>query len=453
MSGPVAAPALLSLRGYGIAFGDRRVFGSIDLDVGPKGVVAIMGPSGTGKSTLLRTLCCEHLPTDPVRIAGEATYRNNPLGASNRPVLVAQQLPLFLSSVHDYLAGGLPNRSELNRGEQRLRFSAALKLANLPYLVEEFDTRLADLRPIDRKCLSLVRALASDPPLICLDELTAGLDDKDATQLLSVIANEGKRRAVLMVTHHQGHARLIADDVVLVAGGRIVEHGPSQSFFHRPQTEIAAHFLKTGGSDLPSLDTKPEDLAPEFRAEPSPPTPGRATQSDSRGPAGFRWLLEGQLGGTRQPGILADLGQELEALRRVGATVLVSLTEKRLDAPLERFGLKHHWLPIKDMGAPDIESALHLCTLMEREIDQGGAVVYHCLAGFGRTGLMLTVHLIYRGMTSLRALAMARQREPQWVQSLSQEQFLWDLELRLAMQDPLSRRAMIDRPGPITGPG
>jgi atypical dual specificity phosphatase len=448
-STPVAAPPLLSLRGYGVTYGNRRVFESIDLNVGSRRILAIMGPSGTGKSTLLRTLCCERLPTDPVGISGEATFRGEPLGTSNRPVLVAQQLPLFLSNVHDYLADGFTNRSELSREEQGRRLVAALRLANLSHLIDTFDARLADLRPIDRKCLSLVHALASDPPLICLDELTAGLDDGDAAQLLSVVKDEGARRTFLMVTHHQGHAKLIADEVVLLAGGRVIEHSPSSSFFRAPRTEPAAQFLKTGGCNLPSLDVRPEHLAPECRPEPKPLTSGRVIRLHGEGPAGFRWLIDGQLAGTRQPGILGDMEQELEALRHVGATTLVSLTEKSLDVPVERFGLKHHWLPIKDMGAPDIEAALHLCTLMEREIEQGGAVVYHCLAGHGRTGLMLAVHLVYRGMTSPRVLAFVRHRQPQWIQSVSQEQFLWDLELHLAMQAPLSDRALAGESGPI----
>jgi atypical dual specificity phosphatase len=139
----------------------------------------------------------------------------------------------------------------------------------------------------------------------------------------------------------------------------------------------------------------------------------------------------------RQPGIYGDIEQDLDALRRVGATVLVSLTERALPVAglVEPFGLRHHWLPIEDMGVPDLAEAAELCALMEREIEAGAVVIYHCLAGHGRTGLMLVAHLIYRGMTSSQALAYARGRKSQWVQSLTQEQFLWDLELHLAMRD------------------
>jgi atypical dual specificity phosphatase len=143
------------------------------------------------------------------------------------------------------------------------------------------------------------------------------------------------------------------------------------------------------------------------------------------------------LGGTRQPGVFGDFEQDLEALHRIGATVLVSLTEQPLRARdmIERHGLRHHWLPIDDMGVPDLGAAAGFCTAMEREIEMGAVVVYHCLAGHGRTGLMLVAHLIYRGMTASQALAYARRRKREWVQSLCQEQFLWNLELYLAMHN------------------
>jgi len=435
-SSPQPDEPLLSLRGFGIAYGERRIIETIELDIPPRRIIVMMGPAGTGKSTLLRTLCCERAPAGTVRLFGEARFRGRSLTADNCPVLVAQQLPLFLSNVHDYLAGGLANRSELTQEEQRQRFMAALRRARLPHLIAAFDQRLADLTPVDRKCLSLIRALDRDPPLICLDELTAGLDD-EAAPLLSIIADERSRRSFLVVTHHQGHARTIADDVVLLAGGRVVEYGPSESFFAGPRTQAAVHFLKTGGSLLPSPDARPEYLAPECRPQPALTASSSARQSEGQGPEGFRWLIEGQLGGTRQPGIFGNLEHDLEALRRVGATVLVTLTEQPLPAGtmVERFGLRHHWLPIDDMGVPELAAAAGFCAMMEREIDAGAVVVYHCLAGHGRTGLMLVAHLIYRGMTSSQALAHARRRKREWVQSLSQEQFLWDLELYLAMHN------------------
>jgi atypical dual specificity phosphatase len=433
--GATVSEPVLSLRGFGIRYGGRRIVDSIDLDVPTQRIVVMMGPAGTGKSTLLRTVCCERKPSESVQLSGEAWFRGRPIENGNCPVLVAQQLQLhYLSNVHDYLASGLPNRSELTREEQRRIFTVALIRAGLPRLVEALDQRLEDVTPLDRKCLSLIRALASDPPLICLDELTAHLDD--ASSLLSIIREERARRAILMVTHHQGHARTLADDVVLLVGGRIIERSPSELFFSRPQTKIAAHFLKTGGSHLPSPDARPEHLAPECRSLPDLSALRTPSYSDSAGPPGFRWLIEGQLGGTRQPGLHGDIVPDLQALHRIGTTILVSLTKHPLDTEVvERAGLRHRWLPIDDMGVPDLAAAAGLCAAMEREIENGGTVVYHCLAGHGRTGLMLVAHLIYRGMSADHALAHARRRKREWVQSLSQEQFLWDLEFHLAMND------------------
>jgi atypical dual specificity phosphatase len=190
----------------------------------------------------------------------------------------------------------LTNRSELTQTEQRQRFAAALRRARLSHLIEALDQRLADLTEVDRKCLSLIRALGSDPPLVCLDELTAGLDD-EAQPPLSIIKDERSRRAFLVVTHHQGHARAIADEIVLLAGGSVMEHGPSQSFFAGPRTEAAARFLKTGSCHSWSPDARPKHLAAECQPQPEVPAPSRPTRSDSQGPPEFRWLIEGRLGG------------------------------------------------------------------------------------------------------------------------------------------------------------
>jgi atypical dual specificity phosphatase len=422
---------LLSLRRFGIAYGERRILEAIDLDIPPRSVTVMMGPAGTGKSTLLRTLCCEQAPADSVRLSGEAKFRGRILDADNCPALVARQLDGG-SSVHDYLAAGLPNRDELRRDEQRQHFAAALRRAGLPHLVATFESRLADLAPVDRKCLSLIRTLGDDPPLICLDEPTAGLEE--ATPLLAIIDKERCRRTFLVVTHHQGAARAIANDVVLLAGGRIVEQGPAESFFASPQNQTSVHFLKTGGCHLPSLDARPEHLAPECRSWPELPVLSRAAPPDEEGPPGFRWLIPGRLGGACQPGLFGDLERDLKALRRVGATMLVGLTERPMSPGdvIERLGLGHCWLPIDMIGVPDLATAAGLCAAMERKMESGGTVVYHCLAGHG-ANLMLVAHLIYRGMTASQALAHAQRRGCAWVPSLSQEQFLWDLEFYLAM--------------------
>jgi atypical dual specificity phosphatase len=77
---------------------------------------------------------------------------------------------------------------------------------------------------------------------------------------------------------------------------------------------------------------------------------------------------------------------------------------------------------------------MRVCVEAENDMRTGGAVAYHCKAGLGRTGLMLVAHLILRGAAAPQALAFARERKTQWVQSLRQEQFLWDFELFMALK-------------------
>jgi atypical dual specificity phosphatase len=149
--------------------------------------------------------------------------------------------------------------------------------------------------------------------------------------------------------------------------------------------------------------------------------------SDALGPRNFLWLKKGILAGTPQPGIVADLDYDLKALQRVGVTKLITLLEKQLDPePMKNYGIECLWFPIDDMHAPNIDEAIKWCKRVEKYMKDDEVVAYHCKAGMGRTGTMLTAQLIWEGMTALDALETARKIEPRWVQSEVQIKFLED---------------------------
>jgi atypical dual specificity phosphatase len=431
-----ASAPLLSLQGVDIRFEGRPILASVDLTCEASGILALLGPSGTGKSTLLRALSGALSAAGGISIGGDIQYGGAPLGPGNRPLLIEQKLPLILSTVIEFLAGGLPDRSALTRLQQIEAIRVRLAGAGLERLIPALGARLVDLTFSDRICLAIMRALGSDPALICLDEPTAGMDARAASAVQALIAREAERRAILLVTHHLGEAEKFADRVALLAGGRIVEQGPAEAFFSGPRTAAGRQFLSTGSCALPSPATPKLHLAPESRG------PARLSDArsdfvaDNRGPGGFRWLIDGCLGGAPQPGLLGDLETDLAALARVGTTLLVSLTEAERIAPaaLARHGLRGLWFPIPDMEAPKPDAALRILVEAEQEMRRGGAVIYHCKAGLGRAGLMLVSHLIVRGHAASKALALARERKRQWVESLEQEQYLWDLELFLALK-------------------
>lgn len=169
-----------------------------------------------------------------------------------------------------------------------------------------------------------------------------------------------------------------------------------------------------------------------------PPTPSAA-----RGPRGFTWLLAGRLAGTPWPGIVQPLGYDLDALRSVGVTRLVSLTEEPFDAAIALpYGIVCESCPMPDMHPPTPEQARHLCGAIDAWLLHGDVVAVHCRAGLGRTGTVLAAYWLWRAggaLGAVRALEDVRRLEPGWVQSRAQVDFLEEFARDLTRQAEATR--------------
>lgn len=152
----------------------------------------------------------------------------------------------------------------------------------------------------------------------------------------------------------------------------------------------------------------------------------RKIVSEYAGPRGFHWLEPGLLGGCARPGISNDMESDLAALERVGTRVLVSLTEEWQPdgGRLRRFGIDSLYFPIPDQEAPDIHRTEALCAELDARLHDGEAVVFHCRAGKGRTGTLLASQLIWSGMDASEAVAVARSKNRDWIESPAQLTFL-----------------------------
>jgi atypical dual specificity phosphatase len=430
---------LLDLRNFGVAFGERTVLSDVTMTVPETGIVTLLGPAGTGKSTLLRTLAGFNSSNPSLRTWGEARYAARPLGEGEKPALVSQSTKLMMSSVFENIVSGLPERSSLTVMQQRKLAERLLAGAGLESLLGRLDEAVVQLPLSVQRHVAILRQSAAGPRLLCIDEPTTGLPEAECEPLLDYIQRISERHALLVVLHNQAQARRLGGDIILLAGGVVQETQASEDFFNAPTSAAGREFVRMGTCCVPSPDANPDDLDIEASTPSISPVSERPVISQSFGPRGFLWLKRGVLAGTPRPGVFFDLRYDLDALKRVGVTALVSVTQTPVEEDIiGEYGIKCLRSPIPDMGAPDIEQAIDLCQAMERMIAADDVIAVHCRAGLGRTGTVLASYLIWEGENALSALETVRRIEPRWVQSEAQATFLEEFARHIAKNTSVS---------------
>jgi len=251
------AAADLAVEALGVHkfYGSQHVLHGIDLDVRRGQVVVVVGPSGSGKSTLLR--CLNHLETiqrGSIRVCGELVgYRETARGPvelrdaevarhRRRIGMVFQQFNLFphLTAVGNITAGPLHVL-----GESRERaLGEARRLLALVGLPDKADAYPGQLSGGQQQRVAIARALAMRPEVMLFDEPTSALDPEMIREVLDVMVALSKQgMTMIVVTHEMGFARAVADRVVFVDEGRVVEDAAPAEFFTRPRTARGRAFL------------------------------------------------------------------------------------------------------------------------------------------------------------------------------------------------------------------
>lgn len=238
---------MLRISGLGKNYGDLRALDGIDLEVSPGEVIAVVGPSGCGKSTLLRCLNGLEAITDgTVELDGVAITDPGTRWTEirQRVGMVFQSYELFphLNVMDNLLLG--PRLVQGRTRDEAVK--EAMELLERVGLAEKARALPRELSGGQKQRVAIVRALMMHPELLLLDEITASLDPEIVREVLDVVlelAADGM--TMLIVTHEMPFARAIADRVVLMDAGRIVEIAPPEKFFTAPETERAQAFLKT----------------------------------------------------------------------------------------------------------------------------------------------------------------------------------------------------------------
>ncbi len=227
-------------------FGPLEVLKGIDIAVAPAEVICLIGPSGSGKSTLLRCVNRLEEPTDgKIFVDGyDVTDPDCEIDdIRTRIGMVFQQFNLF---PHLNVLGNLTiaQRKVLKRSKEESEAKAreVLDRVGLADKIDEFPARLSGGQ---QQRVAIARALAMDPDRMLFDEATSALDPELVGEVLAVmrsLAEEGM--TMLVVTHEMDFARLVADRVVFMADGNIVEQGKPAVVLNDPQEERTRQFLQ-----------------------------------------------------------------------------------------------------------------------------------------------------------------------------------------------------------------
>ncbi|WP_099909078.1 ATP-binding cassette domain-containing protein [Puniceibacterium antarcticum] len=230
--GRAASGPCLSARGVRYAAGGRTLIEGLNLRLPHSGITMVMGPNGAGKSLLLRLLHGLILPA-----AGGIFWGDAPLDATARKAqAMVFQKPVLLRRSVTANVDFVLRPSDMSRRDALLRRVGLMDRAAQP-------ARL--LSGGEQQRLALARALATGPHLLFLDEPTASLDPASALMIEDILREERKRGTkIVCVTHDVGQARRLADDVVFLSQGRLVEHRAADAFFAAPEAPAARAYLE-----------------------------------------------------------------------------------------------------------------------------------------------------------------------------------------------------------------
>jgi polar amino acid transport system ATP-binding protein len=236
----------LEVQGVHKAFGRLEVLKGIDLTLAEHEVVCLIGASGSGKSTLLRCInLLEPIQSGRIVVAGtEVTARGVDVNRVRRGIgIVFQSFNLFphMSVLHNVTLA--PRKAlGLSRAEAASRASELLQRFGLADKRNEFPDRLSGGQ---QQRVAIVRALAMEPDLLLLDEVTSALDPELVAEVLEVIRELAKRgMTMLIATHEMGFARDVANRVCFLHEGRILEEGPPAQIFAAPREPRTQQFLQ-----------------------------------------------------------------------------------------------------------------------------------------------------------------------------------------------------------------
>nr|WP_299242348.1 amino acid ABC transporter ATP-binding protein [uncultured Halomonas sp.] len=240
---------MIALQGLIKRFGDETILDGIDLSIEQGEIIVVIGPSGTGKSTLLRCMNFLEQPDGGRIQIGDLSVdvtqasRKEILALRRRTAFVFQNYALFANKTAlDNVAEGLIVVNGWKKPQARERAGELLERVGLS---DKANAYPASLSGGQQQRVGIARAMAAQAEVILFDEPTSSLDPEWVEEVLGVMKQLAReRQTMLVVTHEMSFARDVADRVIFMSDGRIVEQGPPSQLFSTPQDERTKSFLR-----------------------------------------------------------------------------------------------------------------------------------------------------------------------------------------------------------------
>ena len=238
--------ALIRISNLNKSYGIFQVLHGIDLDIGEGEVVCVIGPSGSGKSTLIR--CINHL--ESFSGEGSITVDGIAVAPGKNLAKVRAEVGMVFQSFNQF-----PHLTVLKNvmiAPMRVRGTSAIEAQRKAHellarvgIAEQADKYPGKLSGGQQQRVAIARALAMEPKVLLFDEPTSSLDPEMVGEVLDVMKTlAGTGVTMVVVTHEMGFARQVADRVIFMDGGRIVEAGTPSEIFDTPQQERTRSFLR-----------------------------------------------------------------------------------------------------------------------------------------------------------------------------------------------------------------
>ncbi|WP_138936233.1 amino acid ABC transporter ATP-binding protein [Roseovarius arcticus] len=240
---------MISIQHLNKSFGDTPVLLDISLDIAPGERVVVIGPSGTGKSTLLRCLNFLDQPDSGTIAIGDLSVdaarasKADILGLRRRTGFVFQNYALFANkTARQNITEALVTVKGMSRADADARASSILRETGLEARADAYP---ASLSGGQQQRVGIGRAMALDAELLLFDEPTSALDPEWVGEVLDLMRKLAEtRQTMLIVTHEMQFAREIADRILFMDGGRIVEEGPPAQLLDAPSDPRTKEFLR-----------------------------------------------------------------------------------------------------------------------------------------------------------------------------------------------------------------